>query len=175
MKRVIALLLSLVMIFTILVLAGCKKNEEVTTDDINTDSAITDGDEEQEVFLTLYALGDEEQEYKFSFRADDIQQETGMLFAPARSGEKIGDALKASGYSDIAPIENVGKFEGWMEYKEATSVDADGFEQFAYEKLSGDTLYTTEQLLKRPMPDYSVMYVAKWDNLDYDYYAMMGF
>lgn len=168
MKRVLAIILVLCLSMTLFV--GCKNDEEVIVDD-----AITDGEAPQEIYLTLYAFGDEEQEYTMSVTVYETQEEYGMISMPATEGEKIGDILASNDYNNITPVESKGKFEGWMEYKEVATMDADGFEQYSYEKLSDETVYTTEELLERTMPEYGVMYVAKWDNLDDDYYASMGY
>ncbi len=175
MKRIIALLLAFVICLSVFALTGCKKNDGANIDDANIDDISSDSDTKQEADLTLYAFCDDEQEYVFNVTEYEIQVQYGIISMPVTVGEKIGDVLSVNGYDNITPVESKGKFEGWMEYKEVTTTDADGFEQFSYEKVSGDTLCTTKQLLDRPMPEYNVMYVAKWDNLDYDYYAMMGY
>ena len=173
MKRILALLLALVMCLSVLTLAGCKKGNDTNADGVGTDN-VADTDVSQDVFLTFYAFCDEEQEYKFNATAFGTQEEYSMISVPAKSGEKIGDALTNNDYNDITPIESKGKFEGWMEYKEVSEVVNDS-EQFSYEKLSGDKLYTTKELLNKKAPDYSVMYVAKWENISDDFYAMMGY
>ena len=71
--------------------------------------------------------------------------------------------------ADTEPAEVEG-FEGWIEYKVYTTYDEEGFTTDTYEKVSGDTYYTTEELLAKPAPDYSVLYVAKWADVSVDEY-----
>lgn len=93
----------------------------------------------------------------------------GMEDAPADM--TIGEVLA---YFDIAAVEPVREddtFEGWMVFTLNTTVDEDGFEDWSYVQV-GDGLYSTEDLLALPAPDYYAIYTAKWAGVaEEDYYA----
>ena len=97
--------------------------------------------------------------------------ETGGLGLSGVPGQKIGEVLKQSGVLSVEPVKEGDTFEGWMEAEVMITVDEEGFEWAEY-SLIPDYLYTTEELLNLPVPEKSVMYVAKWAGIPAEsYYA----
>ena len=97
--------------------------------------------------------------------------ETGGYGFIATPGQTIGEVLENSGIVSVEPVLEGDEFEGWMEVTVAVTVDEDGFEWQEY-SLIPDAIYTTEELLALTIPEYSVMYVAKWASTPAeDYYA----
>lgn len=96
----------------------------------------------------------------------------GMEDAPADM--TIGEVLA---YFDIAAVEPVREgdaFEGWMVWAFLSTVDEDGFEDWSYSQV-GDGLYSTEDLMALPVPDYYAIYTAKWAGVaEEDYFTAGG-
>lgn len=89
----------------------------------------------------------------------------------AIENEKIIDVLNRSGVVAINPMLEDDVFEGWMIFKEEITVDEDGFENFNYERISEDKLYSTNEIFEMSMPNYNLIYVAKWSTIPMeDYY-----
>lgn len=67
------------------------------------------------------------------------------------------------------PVKSGATFEGWLEFKVDITIDENGYwhEEFT---LVNDTLYTTAQILAKPVPSYDVAYVAKWSDISIDEY-----
>ena len=99
--------------------------------------------------------------------------ETGAYGFIAMPGQTIGEVLENNGVVSVEPVLEGDEFEGWMKVAVVTVVDEDGFEWPEY-SLIPDVIYTTEELLALTIPDYSVMYVAKWAGIPAeDYYALI--
>lgn len=90
--------------------------------------------------------------------------ETGSMGWPVSPGTRIGDICDEWDVSAIEPVCEGDEFEGWIEIKVVTEEDADGFITTTMEIVS-DTLYTTDEVMDREMPDYDVTYMTKWKNV----------
>lgn len=102
-----------------------------------------------------------------------VTSETGSYTFTVLEGETVGDVLDAQGVKSMKPELRNDTFEGWMEFKEIITTDKDGFETREYERLSGDTLYTTQEVMERPLPEYPVSYVAKWASIPMEDYFVV--
>ncbi len=92
----------------------------------------------------------------------------GKLIVPAEEGKTLGELLSAADVLSFEPVLDGGSFEGWMEFEYTATSAKSGH----YSRISGDTLYTTEQLLSEVMPEHDVVYVAKWSEIPMeDYYT----
>lgn len=97
--------------------------------------------------------------------------ETGGYAFLAVPGQTVGDVLNESDILSLEPVLEGDVFEGWMEVAISVTVDEDGFEWQEF-SLIPDAVYTAEELLALTVPEYSVMYVAKWAGIPAeDYYA----
>ena len=77
--------------------------------------------------------------------------------------------------SEPVRMDNSGaSFQGWLEYKVEWKINSygDSYEDFT---LVNSTLYTTAQMLSKPVPAYDVAYVAKWSDIDInDYFSWVN-
>ena len=77
--------------------------------------------------------------------------------------------------SEPVRMDNSGaSFQGWLEYKVEwkTNSYGDSYEDYT---LVNSTLYTTAQMLSKPVPSYDVAYVAKWSDIDInDYFSWVN-
>lgn len=104
-----------------------------------------------------------------SITESDEVFETGSMSIPATEGDKIGTAWEEAGFSDMEVKLEGDTFEGWMEYEVVVTTEEDGFEWEKYVRVSDD-IYTTEEAMERIVPDYNVIYVAKWESISMDDY-----
>ena len=74
------------------------------------------------------------------------------------------------GYSDCTLLRDGDQFEGWMEFEMTVVTDEKGYTTYLYERISGDILYTHEEILRRKMPEHDVYYVAKWESIPMEAY-----
>lgn len=168
-KKLATALMVLCMMATML--AGCGKEPEETVDETQETNA-------EPVYMTFDGYG--MVMGMLSYMEDDgengtFESETVSIDFEGVPGQKIREVWKNAGYSDMYPYCDGEVFEGWMEYKTNRETGEDGFDIFYYERISGDTLITTEELMELTVPDYDVMYVVKWESIfmeEYDeFYA----
>lgn len=177
MKRLIAFILAVLMMAV--VFAGCDKNENgINNATVDEMSQTQENSVQTEFNLTLNAFTMNGVEH--SFLVDDAKtdmkaQKINTISFVANTGETVLQVLSNNGYSNFKVDETLDEFLGFMEYKIISSENEDGTVAVTYEKMSGDTLYTAEELLEKEITDYSVTYVAKWKSLTDDYYAAFGY
>lgn len=97
--------------------------------------------------------------------------ETDFIEFEAMPGEMMSEVWENNGYMFQRIYADGEYFEGWMEYKTNKTIDGNGNDTFDYERVSGDKLYTTEEIMAMQVPEYDVAYVAKWKTIladDYD-------
>lgn len=93
----------------------------------------------------------------------------------ATENAKIQDMLNDAGVVAINPTHENDTFEGWIIFKEVISLDEKGYEVHEFEKISEDKLYTTNELFDMSMPNYNVIYVAKWSSVPMNEYYKEGY
>ena len=101
---------------------------------------------------------------------ETAESETVSMDFEAMPGEIIQDVWEKNGYAFQRIYADGEFFEGWMEYKTNKTTDADGNDTYRYERISGNELYTTEDILSREVPAYDVAYVAKWESIPMENY-----
>lgn len=124
-------------------------------------------DEGKEVLVSIDAYGYSDGLLSVTETIDGNQEtsEYGSIDLYGISGKTVNEALTDMDYSDLEIINDSDVFEGWMEFQMNITTDADGFDQYEYINLSGNVLYTTEELLELEIPEYDVAYVAKWESI----------
>lgn len=177
MKRIIALLLILCM--TMVVFAGCKDKEDGAKNQTKTEAA-TEAPTAPEVTYNLMfsAFNYNGINYHLVFDSEDVNtvdQKYNTISFIVHNGDKIKDAINKHGFSgfEVEVVED--EFLGFMEYKCTPTQSEDGTEITAYEKVSGEKLYSIEEILDKEMPAYDVAYIARWKSIDDEYYAAYGY
>lgn len=98
-------------------------------------------------------------------------EETGALTFHLDEGGKINDVIHNYDIVKVEPRLEGDTFEGWMIFKDILTIDeTESYMSLSFELMSGDKLYTTDELFELPTPAYDVTYVAKWASLDIDKY-----
>ena len=177
MKRIIALLLVLCM--AMVVFTGCKNNEQTPKEQTATE-ALTEAPTVPEVTynLTFNAFSYNDVNYNFVFKGVDANvpdQKFNTISFIIKDGDIIKDAINFQGFGGFKVESKEDEFLGFMEYKCTTTQGEDGTATNLYEKVSGDTLYSIDEILEKEMPAYDVAYVARWKSIDDDYYAAYGY
>ena len=169
MKKIMLLLATIA--FLMATVMGCSQSNDKAAE--TTQEATWDESTEVYVSIDAYSF-DAMLSYVDSMFEDQAEQcETMSLSLMGYRGQTIAQALEMSKMSELAVVCETDVFEGWMVYKQVITVDEDGWENYSYEKISGDKLYTTEEMLADQLKDYSVTYVAKWESVpDSEYYDM---
>ena len=67
------------------------------------------------------------------------------------------------------PVKNGADFEGWLEFKVDITIDENGYWHEEY-TLVNENVYSTAQMLAKPVPSYDVAYVAKWSDISIEEY-----
>lgn len=165
MKKIWAILLMATM--SIAALVGCGTEE----DDSANSGETYEIDEETELFMTLDANGMAGGMLSVTQAGEEGIESVSWDFFIIE-GETVGSILEEQEITAVDVVLEGDNFEGWIEYKINIVTDADGVDTYTYEKVSGDTYYTTEELMDMPAPDYNVLYVAKWENVSLDEYYM---
>ena len=152
----------------VMAFAGCTNENTVSgkTIEISEETAVVE--EERERYMTIDGYTMAGGMLKVTME-DESVEETGAWGFILEEGKTIGDMFAAEGITEVTPYimdsedpEN-DVFEGWIEYKVTVTMDEEGFENSVYERVSGDTYYTTEELMEMPVPEYEVLYIAKWE------------
>lgn len=167
MKKLLSILCSLLLAAGIL--AGCSGGD-------SSISSSDGGNEQlQEVYLTLdaYSMVGMLSCYEDDGTGTMAENLTGAYSFIAHPGQSVSQVLEQAGVANISVVSEEDTFEGWMVYKETITLDADGFETHTFELISGDSLFTMDELLEQEMSDFSVYYVAKWAGISpEEYYEM---
>ncbi len=131
------------------------------------------------VNVTLNALSYNGIMYEFTLKVEEdsnaLDKRTSSITFTAKPGETVLELMSAQGYTELTPVELHDEFVGWMEYKVIPGENKDGVPIATYEKISGDTYYTTQQVMEMAAPEYSVAFVAKWKNIEDSYYQAYGY
>lgn len=86
-------------------------------------------------------------------------------------GETVQSMLERVEITEVNAYLEGDVLEGWMVFEAIPTEDTDGFIGYTYELRSGDTIYSTEELMALAIPEYDeVYYVAKWGNIPVDMY-----
>lgn len=166
-----------IFVLTLLTLVGCNNevqnpsNTQISGENVNNPSSEEVSDS---VYFTFDAYGEANgilAVTELSIEGSTKVSESVSWGFEAIENEKILDVLNRSGVVAINPMLEDNIFEGWMIFKEEITVDEDGFENFNYEKISEDKLYSTNEIFEMSIPNYNVIYVAKWSTIPMeDYY-----
>lgn len=153
-------LLKLLTVFTfVFTLFGCGNSNE------NMD---------EEIYLTLDAYFWHEEAMLELEDTNGEVLETGSIDFISKANTTLETLLEENDYTSFAVVCENDAFEGWLEYTVVITTDEDGFETYEYQLVS-ETLYSTEELLEKKLPDYSVIYTAKWAGMEIeDYYVEMA-
>lgn len=173
-KSIIALLLVVCMA---VLFVGCKKDD--ATNQQATNSPATQDQTQYYYNVTFNAMTYNGITYEMILEVEDdsnmVDKRTNTISFTTQKGTKMSDVLAQQGYVNLVVDESFDEFLGWMEYKIIPTVNEEGYNVATYEKLSADTYYTTEQLLEKQAPDFSVVYVAKWKSIEDSYYQAFGY
>ena len=172
MKKKFALILSLCI--AALLFTGCGQTSELETpsDEPNEEIYYTVSfdafftDEDVRLFLLTEVWDDQPEQTEYN--------NMGCL---AVKGQTVSEAFADCSYIDLEIVNPDGTFLGWMEYKqytEMTTIDGIEMEMYITEKVS-DTLYTTEEAMAKTVEDYSILFLAKWSDIDEGYYTENGY
>ena len=169
-KSIFALLLAFCIMAVMLV--GCTATD-ATPDEVAPTETVAP--QPQYTTVTLDAFSYNGVEYRFIFE-EKYGEGSRQVFLnnisfAVNQGDVIADVFADNNYSKMELEEAHDEFLGWMEYKQTLSDDG---VTSVYEKTS-DTLYSNDELLKKTAPDYSVVYVARWADIDDEYYAAYGY
>ena len=167
----------LVICLALISFSGCNNQNDIIDGNIE----IISGDIEQEesLYVTFDAYGE-----AFGMLTVNQTTENGNTEAnesmswsfDAVHTEKISSLLERNKVLSIEPYnEDNDIFEGWIVYREIITIDDEGFETYSYEKLSADTIYSTNEILEMTVPDFNITFVAKWKNIALEDYSMGSF
>ena len=188
MKKLLLVLLAISL--SAMVLVGCE-NEPTNESDANTEINVTSGESDNEmasdeisddeisneIYLTLDAHGLAGGMLSMTVASEDgsttVDESVVYMFAGAES-EKIGDILARDGILNVKPELEGDAFEGWVAFKEIITIDDEGYNTYTYEKLSEETIYTTEEVLQMPLPNYNITFMAKWASVPMSEYVIEG-
>lgn len=122
--------------------------------------------------------------YHSTFTYNDIHWENDEAFIEECETEYKGNWLKtcdegiatqAEDYFRFVdePVREGAEFEGWLAFRKVYRTDEEG-KKVIFNELISDTVYTTEQMLSRPIPTYDVVYAAKWSDIEAEDYYQWG-
>ncbi|MBQ8298747.1 MAG: hypothetical protein IJX99_02590 [Clostridia bacterium] len=180
MKKNILFLL-LFACLSLMILVGCENeptNESDVDAEINVNNSGESNDEvSNEVYLTLDGHGLAGGMLSMTLASEEgstaVNESVSWDFA-ATENEKIKDVLVKNGILNVKPELEGDTFEGWLGFKQIITTDDEGYNTYAYEKLSGDTLFTTDEVLEMSMPNHNVTFMAKWTNVPISDYVIEG-
>ena len=167
----------LVICLALISFSGCNNQNNIIDDNIEMISG--DIEQEESLYVTFDAYGE-----AFGMLTVNQTTETGNTEAnesmswsfDAVHTEKISSLLERNKVLSIEPYnEDNDIFEGWIVYREIITIDDEGFETYSYEKLSADTIYSTNEILEMTVPDFNITFVAKWKNVALEDYSMGSF
>ncbi len=166
-KRITALFLAVLMFISLLSGCGYKEVEEPEATFEPGNEVIDETEGEITVNIDSYIqIGG-----MLNVTTEDGEvHETGAWSFAASEGEKLGDVLKRGGVVNVEPILEGDTFEGWMVFKDIVTTDSDGLMNFTFELASGDTIYTTQELMELTVPSHDVTYIVKWASLSIEEY-----
>lgn len=176
MKKIIALLFLLCVVASLFV--GCKDKENTTpTDVVDMTQEVTEPEVTYNLMFDPFVHSSVD--YFLVFEGVDEQTPLQKYNTPisfiVHEGEKVGEAIKVHGFGAFKVESTSDELLGFAEYKVVNSIDENGLAVTSYEKLSGDTLYSIEELMERELPAYDVVYVARWAGVsDSDYVEKYG-
>ena len=156
------ILFAILFVSTSMLLVGCEKDE---IEDFMTDDS--------EVYVAFQAY--DEGMLKVTYTDEEgttSLEETGAIGWPVDPGWKVSEILNDWDITSIEAVCQNDTFEGWLVYKETTTTDEDGFTNSTSELISGDKVYTTDEVLDTTISDYNIRFIAKCKNVpmeDYTY------
>lgn len=160
-KKQIALSLIAAMLLTLL--AGCAAEPTISEEPVVNEEPIV----EQPIYFTLDAYATAGGMLSVTQSGNEGIESISWGFEGAE-GDKLGDVLAAQEITALDAYLDGDELEGWMVYEEIVSTDG----KYTYELRSGETIYTTEELMELTVPSYNAMYVAKWASIPVeDYFA----
>lgn len=166
----------LVASLSMMMFAGCSSENSVSGDtvDVAEETRTEETEAEREIYMTIDAYGLAGGMLSMTMNGEEGVEAAAWGFAVVE-GNTVGEILEAEGITtlDVKIMDDEDAvFEGWIEYKCDITTDEDGFDTYTYQRVSGETYYTTEELMAMPAPDYEVLYVAKWEHVSEDEYYM---
>lgn len=167
MKKLLALILSLLLSMTVFV--GCG-------DAVADDAVVTESTNYTLQFDAMYN-GDEERLFKMVSIFDEeapVTEEINNISFPYEGKIKVSDALNQNYYeASIEIVDENGTFLGWKKYVLNSVYDDFGNDIGTFEKAD-DTLYTTEEVLEMEV-DCTVCFVAMWSDISEQAYEEFGY
>ena len=154
------IIFAILFVTTSMLLVGCEKDD---VEDFMTD--------DNEVYVAFQAY--EEGTLKITYENEDGTtnlEETGAIGWPIEPGWKVSEILNDWNITSIEAICQNDTFEGWLVYKEKITTDEDGFTEYTTELISGDKIYTTEEVLDTIVSDYDMRFIAKCQNVSIEEY-----
>lgn len=158
-KKIMAILLACMVMFAF---AACGNNQN---EDENQDAAVL----EDTICINVEGYSIMGGMLNFTMN-DGTVEEMGAWAFLGKEGETFGDVLTRSEVSSVEPVLEGDTFEGWVLFEEVVTLDEEGFESYSYELRSGDTVYSTEEMMEVAVPGYNVTVVAKWAGISLDTY-----
>lgn len=169
--RLIILAILCVMLMTLIGCTKIKDNNNIEDLGHNYDDSnigMEHNHENEEIHVSFNAYGQLMAMLNIDV-AEGEDYETMSQDIAVRKGNKIYAGLETEKIINIEPVLEGDTFEGWMEYTVTYEEDNDGFINHIYEKISGETLYTYEEVVNM-VPTKDVTYVAKWASVPMDKY-----
>lgn len=158
-KTRIAFLLAAAMLLTLL--AGCAAEPTIPEEPAVNEEPIV----EQPIYFTLDAYGMAGGMLSVTQSGDEGIESIAWGFEGAE-GDTLGDVLAAQEITALDAYLDGDELEGWMVYEEIVSTDG----EYTYELRSGETIYTTQELMELTVPSYNAAYVAKWASIPVEDY-----
>ena len=102
---------------------------------------------------------------------DGQETETGSMDFIVVPGQTVKEALTEANIKNLSAYNENDTFEGWLIFNVGIIGDDQGNEEYIY-YLASETVYSTEELMELTIPEYMVVYTAKWAGMDLEqYYA----
>ena len=145
-------------------------NEEQNNEENNEENNVNADEQNDMVYVTLDAYGMSGGFLSLTVAGEEGVESVAYSF-DGQLGETVQSMLERNEITAVNAYLEGDVLEGWMVFEAIPTEDADGFVEYIYELRSGDTIYSTEELLALTIPEYAeVYYVAKWSNIPVEMY-----
>ena len=168
MKKWLAVLLALCAALALL--AGCgagaSQNDPAPADEEEYYNATIEAfyvDEDLRLFTMVESWDEESQTVEYN--------NIGYMALP---GQTVAELMAEFNQSELTVVDEQGTFLGWMKYRWVQQSDENDVVFDVLERMD-DLLYTTEEMLATAVEDCSLVFVAKWADIDEGYYAENGY
>lgn len=85
-------------------------------------------------------------------------------------GLTVEEAMNGYDYLSVEPVWDNEVFEGWMIVRIVFYKDENGIETSDYQIVSGDTIYTTQEIMEMTISEDGYYFVAKWESIPMEDY-----